>query len=1037
MKFACYLTITILFSSICFAERMSGQSIKEVFVDISLNDVAPKKVITELQKQTRYSFFYNEKDLKDLTNVSIQAKDLSVFDVLSSLSSQSGLSFKQFNNLIAIKLEKQVDNQEQDNNKITGKITDKNTSEALIGASIVIKGTTKGTITDENGNFTISASANDILIVSYLGYQIQEIPVNNQTIINIQLATETTSLDEVVVTALGIDKETKSLGYSVQEIKGEEFEKSDDLNIVNAMVGKVAGMEISAATELLMNSDIKLRGASPLIVVDGVPINVETWDLNFNDIENISVLKGAPASALYGSSGANGAILITLKKGKVNKTNVEVTTTNLIQPWLLTYPKTQTEFGTGNNGQYEYVDGTGSGIEGGGFTWGPKLDGRLIVQWNSPIDPVTGERIPIPWEDKTNGKGNLIKYLETGFVTTNNINIETGNDRGSYRISLSHSFQDGIVPNTKLNISGFSVGGTYMLSDRLEVNTSLNYSKQYSPNYRIPSYGPHDYFYSLAFWLGPDIGLDDAKNYWEPGKEGIQQRFQQLGYYNNPYFLAYENLHTWDKDVVYGQITGNYTLIPDQMKLMVRIGANTNVFEKSETIPKSMTYYGVKSKGDYIIENTKNFTINNDAILTYDKFISDNFSINVILGASYYYDKEEYLKSSTSGLSVPELYTMSNTMNPGSNSNYLLESQKQSVYANLNLKIWKPFYLSLTGRNDWVSTLPVDNNSFFYPSVSLSTVVSDMVELPSLISFLKLRTSYASVNSGWTGSTYGHIPIYTISSYNNMPTMSVPVELVPTDLYPSASRTVEVGGSVAILKNRIEADFTYFNRLDYDNIISTSVSVSSGQSSILDNAREYVRKGYELVLSFVPVKSNNIFWKINLNWSTNHQYLKSLEDGKERDGYIKINERTDQIYSLHWLTNPEGKLIIDENTGLNVLDEYYRFTGYYDPDFIYGIQNNISYKSLILSFSIDGRKGGKYLSILPRMGRGGTYTDYDNKLREDAANGLRNYVADGVVVIDGEVEYDWEGNIISDTRQYASNTTATSYQDYEKNYPCC
>ncbi|NJO68109.1 MAG: TonB-dependent receptor, partial [Bacteroidetes bacterium] len=534
--------------------------------------------------------------------------------------------------------------------------------------------------------------------------------------------------------------------------------------------------------------------------------------------------------------------------------------------------------------------------------------------------------------------------------------------------------------------------------------------------------------------LGGDIDLEDSKNYWVPGQEGIQQRFQQLGYYNNPYLLAYENLHTWDKDVVYGQITGTYTFIPEELALKVRVGANNNSFGESEKVPKSMIYYGVKSKGDYIVKNTRNFTINNDLILTYNKKISDLFEVESLAGASLFYDKESWFSSKTYGLSVPDFYNMANSINPGSNSNILEESQTKSVYANINLKIWKPFYLSLTGRNDWVSTLPVNNNSFFYPSVSFSTVLSDVIKMPAFISFLKVRSSYAKVNSGWTGSTYGHIQTYSISTYNNMPTMSVPSTLVPGGLYPSGSRSYEIGGNMAIFNNRLNVDVAYFNRLEYDNIISMNVSQATGYTSVKDNGREYVTKGLELVINAGLLKGNDFNWDVNFNYSTSHQYLESLESGLTRDGYIKLGERTDQIYKYKWLRNSQGELILDSKTGLPIRDNYMRNIGNYDPDFIYGLQTTFRYKRLSLSISMDGRKGGMYFSILPRMGRAGTSTDYDSKLREDAANGLRNYVPKGVIVKDGAVQYDWEGNITSDTRVYEENTVATSYQDYLKSY---
>jgi len=901
--------------------------------------------------------------------------------------------------------------------------------ESLPGSTVLIKGSSTGVTTDLNGKFGIQAMPKDILVISFIGFESKEIPVGNQRIIEITLIESAKELQDVVVTALGIERQAKSLGFSTQRVKGAEFVNTKDLNLANAMVGKVAGLEINASTEMLINSDIRLRGASPLIVVDGSPLNTTTWDLNYDDIESMDVLKGATASSLYGSAGINGAIVISLKKGKQNKTTTEFTSTILVQPDLLTYPKVQTEYGSGTGGHYQYQNGSGTALEGGGFTWGPKLDGRLIVQWNSPIDKTTGERTATPWIDHSGGKGNLVKFLQRGFITANNLNFETGNEKGSYRISLTQEYQKGIVPNTSLNIFGISLGGNYKLSDYFEVNSSLNYSKQYSPNYRIPSYGANDYIYSLAFWLGNDIDLQDAKNYWVKGQEGTQQRFAQLGYYNNPYLLAYENIHTYNKDVVYGQFSGNLTFIPNELSLKLRIGADANTLNQTQNVPISMTGQPL---GNYYISDTRNFTVNNDAILSYKKKISENFSIDAIAGGSYYYTHQTIESMNTNGLVIPGFYNLSNSLNPGSMSNSLSESQTKSLYANINMKLWKPFYLSLTGRNDVVSTLPVINNSYFYPSASLAVVVSDWLKLPEVISFLKLRSSYSLVNTGNTGSTYGQLQTYTVGTYDNKSTMTVSRSLIPDDLKPSASRTYEIGGDIALFDNRLRLDIAYFNRLDYNNIISESVSVATGYTSVEDNGRKYDTRGIELIMNTTPIKTNYLIWDIGINISSEHKYLEALENGLTQDGFIKLGSRVDQIYMYPWLKDTDGNLIINAGTGLPSQDPYKRFTGNYDPDFIFGIQNNIKYKNITLSFSFDGRKGGKYFSILPRMVRAGTSTNYDPKAREDAANGLSNYVGNGVVVTSGTVQYDGLGNITSDTRQYSQNTTATNYESWEK-----
>ncbi|MDR2773997.1 MAG: SusC/RagA family TonB-linked outer membrane protein [Tannerella sp.] len=904
----------------------------------------------------------------------------------------------------------------------------------LIGVNVTQKGTANGTATDADGNFVIDVPANATLVFSYIGFVSKEEDRNGVDFMRITLFEDTKLLSEVVVTALGIKREEKSLGYAVQKMEGTVFEKAVDPNLINSLAGKVSGLKINTASELFNSSEISLRGEQPVIIIDGTSTEISYWDLNFNDIEELTVLKGASAAALYGSEGRNGAIVITTKRGRKDITRVEFNSTNMLQPSLMTYPKTQTSFGTGNNGVYEYVDGSGSGIEGGGFNWGPKLDRRLIKQWNSPVDATTGERIPVTWEDKTNGKGNLVSFLEKGFTTTNNINIETGNSKGTFRISVSNSYQKGIVPNTKLNTWGLGVAGNYDVFKWYNINTSLNYSRHDSPNYRTPSYGPHDYIYSLMFWLGSDIDLEDAKNYWEPGKENIQQRFQQLGYYNNPYLLSYENLHTYDKNSMYGQITNTFKIIPDALSFLARAGFNNYGLETSERVPKSMIYYGQKSRGDFIVNNSSFFRINTDLILTYDKSFTENIKLNTLLGFSNIYEKNKSLTASTDGLSIPGLFTLSNSQNPVINSNSLYEQRISGLYANLNLQFYRPIYLSLTARNDWVSTLPTNANSFLYPSASLSYVISDMLKMPSFINFFKIRGSWMQVNSGWTGSVYGHIPTYTIGSFNNLPALSLSGTLLSSGLEPSGSITLETGGDIRLFKDLIRLDFSFYRKAEYNNIISQQVSEASGYSTMKVNGREYTRKGFEFLLNIKPVDKNDIRWDFNINLSQSHQYLTELEDGKNRDGFIKLNTRTDQIYKLSWMKSPDGKYIYDSN-GLPVRDVFQRFAGYFDPDFIYGFYNNLRYKQFNLSFLLEGQVGGLYYSILPRMGRAGTSASLlDLKYMEDAANGLKNYIADGVVVTGGEILYDFEGNITKDTRTFAPNTTAISYQDWAKSF---
>ena len=379
------------------------------------------------------------------------------------------------------------------------------------------------------------------------------------------------------------------------------------------------------------------------MIVDGVmQDNSNFWDITSDDIENISILKGGTASALYGSAGKYGAIMITTKRGSKFGTQVEINSTTTLQSGFIRIPKVQSTYGAGLGGEYRYIDGSGGGSEGGGYIWGPKLDqldpntesGFVeIVQWNSPIDPETGERIPIPWISR--GKNNLENFFRTGILSTNNVSVTGVGEKGSFRVSGSNSYQRGIIPSSEVNIANFSIAGKHKLTDKLDVDASITYNKQFTDNYSISTYGPSNVFYNLVAWTGADVDIRDARDYWEPGKEGVQQRYYNSTWYNNPFFLANELKNGYRQDRISGQLRFDYDLFKD-FKLMARSGFNTTleVYEYKE--PKSFIGSGV-SKGNYELSNYNRFTISTDVIGTYHKQVSDAFEVTATLGGANYF----------------------------------------------------------------------------------------------------------------------------------------------------------------------------------------------------------------------------------------------------------------------------------------------------------------------------------------------------------------------------------------------------------------
>jgi len=932
---------------------------------------------------------------------------------------------------------------------VSGQVTDNGTP--LPGVSILEKGTTNGTTSDAQGRFSMTlTSQNSVLVFSFIGYKTQEVAVGARTEIGVSMEEEVTALTEVVVTALGVEREVKSLGYAVQTVDGEVMTKAREPNVMNSLTGRVAGLEIRNQTDLFQDPVIRLRGARPLIVIDGVPsVDADLWKLNADDIDTYSILKGATASALYGSIGRNGAIMITTKRGKAGGTQVEVNSSTMFQPSFIRIPKVQTTYGNGNNGQYTYVDGSGGSLEGGGWIWGPKLDQRdpstpsgywETPQYNSPVDPETGELIPLPFLSR--GKNNVENFFRTGLIATNNISVSGANENGNFRVSTSHTYQRGIVPNSDLNNTSFQLSGGYNLSKKLKADASLTYNRQYTDNFPETGYGPNNYLYNLVLWTGPDIDVNDLKNYWKDGQEGLQQRHYNTSWYNNPHFQANEYLRGYYRDNIFGQLKLDYNVIPG-LDLTLRTGINQYSLNRTWKEPKSYVAYDYVSQGNFALSGDNELNLNTDFIAQYVKELGENFTIRASAGGANRWRTFRGQYQSTDGLVVPEFYNLSNSMNPLRGRNSHEEQKVNSVYGTLDFEFFGGIFLGVTGRNDWVSTLPVQNNSFFYPSVSLSGVVSDFMDLSTAkISFLKLRASWSRVSDGQItvlDNVYPYYPYQHIQAYspgvnwNNTPSLAYPSVLLNPNIKPESSDTYELGTDIRFLEGRLGLDVAVYRIRDFDNITSVPMSLGSGYSSRLENGGEFLRKGIEVTLSGTPVKTNAFSWDVTLNWSQQRRYLESVYDGSDRIGYIKVGQRTDQIYGFSYAFTPGGKLILQDN-GFPLDDPFARMLGYEDPDYIFGIQNAFSLGNFNLMVSADGRVGGKmYSSTNQKMWWGGTHPGTVNQYRDDANEGKATYIADGVTVVEGGVEYDADGNILTDTRVYAPNTTPVNYISWNIN----
>lgn len=1038
----CMLLCCVL--SLPFASVQAGARVDLHKVPCSLivQNKSLEEVFEMIEQQTHYSIICMDQSGLMARKVNLNARNTTLENVLQQLAGQAAFNYKCLDNNIIVKAgTAPIAVEDPVEKTISGKVTDAK-KQPLPGVSIMVKGTRRGTISNDNGDFQIKANEGEVLQFFFTGYQPYQLTVGKGESYQITLLDDEKKLSEVLVTALGIKKDKAKVGYAAQEVKGADLVKAREPNVISSLTGRVAGLTIRNTTDLFQDPGISLRGAKPLIVIDGIPDQTaDLYKINADDIESMTVLKGSSASALYGSIGTNGAIMITTKRGGSKDLSVEFNSSTQFQTSFIRIPKVQSTYGNGYQGQYKYINGNGDGPEGGGWIWGPKLDQRdastpsgyfETPQFNSPVDPTTGELVPLPFLSR--GKDNVKNFFRTGVITSNNISFTKAGENGSFRASASHIYQQGIVPNTDLKNTSFNMAGTYNLSKDFSMNGRISYNKEYTHNFPETGYGPANYLYNLVLWTGPDIDVRDLRNYWAPGKVGVQQRHYNTSYYNNPYFQAYEYLRGYDKNNTFASVDFNYKISPS-FSAKFRTGINQYSLNRNYNEPKSYIRYSDKSKGQYTVTSTTYFDIVSDLIVDYNHTFSDHFKIHAQAGGSNYYRNLKGDSSNTDGLNVPGLYNLGNSINPVQSANWLEERRTASVYGVVDVELYNAVYLSLTGRNDKISTLPVKNNSFFYPSLSGSVVISQLTHLPQWFSFLKARGAVSRVSSGTLDNsyTYGYLPSYDKGiTWDQLPSLTYKNVINNPNLHPQTSDSWEGGLDAKFFGNRLGFELTYFQTKDYNNILQIPISWGSGFQFRQLNGHVYRRKGIELVITGTPVRKEKFRWDVLMNLSTYRRYVKAITEG-DRIDYLKVGDRTDRMYASVYQKDPAGNVVY-KSDGLPLVDNIKRFVGNSDPDLIYGLENTFSYGNFSFRFLVDGRLGGvMYSTTNQKMWWGGTHPGTVNHFRDEANEQKSTYVGQGVVVTSGSVNYDRDGNIVSDTRTFAPNTKGVNYISYMTN----
>ena len=934
-----------------------------------------------------------------------------------------------------------------------GRLVDSLSQGAIYGATIRNSHLAKLVSSDHSGKFVIDAHIGDTLRIGYMGYIPKVFIVGNQPSSVISLIPNQQSLNEVVVTALGIKKEKQAIGYSVQEIKGKDMVKAREPNAISGLAGRVSGLTITPSTNLFGDPGITLRGRSNiLIVVDGMPINTDSWNLSPDDIESYSVLKGANAAALYGNRGQNGAIVITTKRAKLQDKGfqVEFNSSTQLQTGYNAIPKIQTEYGPGSNYQYAFKDGRGGGINDNDYNiWGPRFEGQLIPQYNSPIDPKTGQLIPLPWEAR--GKDNLKKFLQNGLLSTNNIAISTKNDHGDLRLSASQMFQRGTTPNTKLGSTNINLTGGINAGSKLRFDASINYNKQYSPNYPNIAYGPNSPIYILTLWGAADYDIDDLRNYWQPGKENVQQYNREYTIYDNPWMTAYENLRTYDKDDIYGYVSANYKF-NDKLSLNARTSASTWNRNRTIKIPISANLYNYTIGGSRVggyQETYDTFWENNTEVsLKYQNRIAEDVGFSgSVFGNLRTVSVKSLFARTDRGLTVPGVYDLSNSIMPTVSTNDRALRQVGSVYGFMDIDYKSMLFLNLTGRFDKSSTMPVKNNTYFYPSASLSAVISQMVTLPKVISALKIRGAYANVASDFVNESaqydiYKLLPAY--SNYgrwaNSMTGVTYTDVLPNPDLVAERVKTAEIGLETRLFNNRLGFDFAFFRNLEGPRIIELATSVTSGVRARQTNGLTLLRKGIELSIDGTLIQQKDFSWNVMVNASTNHAWLHDIDGHQTRSGNVRVGERWDGYYVNDFQRDEKGMPIVGTN-GLPAYNPYVSRIGYSDNKFTASISNSFRYRDFSFSFLVDGRFGGLIKNVQDAKQWGsGTHPESANEYRlkdwenRDVKDYKGTVMTNGLKIVKGQLNTDQDGKVISDTREFAPNDIAVLWQNWATNY---
>lgn len=879
---------------------------------------------------------------------------------------------------------------------VRGIVTTEEDGEPVIGASVIVKGTALGTVTDVNGRFELSGlppSATRLLI-SYISLMAKEVAIAPQ--VSVTLKSDTHLLDEVVVTALGISREKKALGYTAQEVKQNALVQGKDNNLLNSLSGKIAGVRITNTQGDVGSSRIVIRGETsiagenqPLFIVDGIPVDNSQLnarssgrdfknaiaDLNPEDIKTLTVLKGPNAAALYGARAAHGAIVITTKGGDKRQKGIGITLHSSTQvSFVATLPEFQNLFGQGAGGRFSYVDGKGAGVNDGvDESWGPRLDiGLLIPQFDSPLD-ADGNRVATPWVSHPN---NVRDYFRMGISTNNGISIARGDDKYQFRVGYNYEKQVSIVPDAGTNKTNISLNTDYHLAKWIVVGATANYIVYTAPSLpgsatpsgsNVRSNSPMLQF----LWFGRQVDTNSLK--------ADYTRNWNSSYYDNPFWSASYNTQSQERHRLIGDLHAEFRLTDG---LHVRFRTSTDWYNDRRKSKVKWGSAGAGSPYGSYAEDAYTVKENNTEVLaTYIKQLNKNWGIDALLGFNVRNKQYENNYQAAPRLAVADLYTLTNSRDPLTSSNDFYRLRQYGLYGSIQLDYRRWAFLNITGRNDWSSTLPVDNNSYFYPSVTASVLLSEAFGWRSkAVNYLKIRGGWSQV--GADANPYQLATVFTSeTAFNGNPLQSSSTIGMNPNLKPEKTSSIEAGFEAAFWDNRLYLDFTYYKTDSRNQILKLATTAASGYTSQVRNAGHIRNRGYEIQLGAVPIQTSKGFrWNLDLNYGANSSKVVKLDDEGLITSYqlyssgiqilASVGEAYGTLFGTSYVRDANGNVVVDAN-GLPKISTTNKTLGKFTPDWTGGISNTFSYRSLSLSFLIDASVGG---SIFSNTNKTGKYT---------------------------------------------------------------